>query len=71
VRARDAEGRRIVKVHQARFWNEHLGHHEWAVTSLDLDNGTSLLLMTVETETEPIVDVVTWKPPRLTHPIRS
>jgi len=64
VRARDAEGRRIVKVNQTRFWNEHLARHEYAVTSLDLDDGTSLMLMSVETEAEPVVNVVTWRPER-------
>ncbi len=68
MNARFAEGRRIVKVNQTRFWNEHLARHEWAVTSLDLDNGTSLLLMSVETEAEPVVNVVIWKPDRLTAP---
>lgn len=61
MKASDAEGRRIVKVHQYRFWNEHLRQHEWAVTSLELDNGTLLLLMSVETESEPFVDVAVHK----------
>ncbi len=71
MKSRDVVGKRIVRVHQTRFWNEHLGRHEWAVTSIDLDNGTSLLLMSVETETEPVVNVVTWRPPRLTAPITA
>lgn len=64
MRARDAEGRRIVKVNQYRFWNVHNGSWCVCVTSLDLDNGTALLPMTVETESEYATEMVVWKPER-------
>lgn len=62
MRARDAEGRRIVKLHQHRFWNVHDGAWCVHVTSIDLDNGTSLLPMVIETEADYAVEMLVWKP---------
>lgn len=62
MRARDAEGRRIVKVNQHRFWNVHNGDWCVQVISIDLDNGTSLLPMVIETEHEYAVEMLVWKP---------
>ena len=63
MRARDAEGRRIVKLHQHRFWNVHNSTWCVCVTYIDLDNGTSLLPSVVETESEYAVEMVVWKKP--------
>ncbi len=62
MKARDAEGRRIVKVNQERFWNEHTGSWCVQVTSFDLDNGTALLPMVVETEGSSVIEMVVWRP---------
>lgn len=64
MRARDAVGRRIVKVNQRRFWNVHTGRWCVDVTSLDLDNGTALLPMVVEQEGQYAIEMVVWKPAR-------
>jgi hypothetical protein len=61
VKVRDAVGRRIVKVNQHRFWNVHNGSWCVDVTSIDLDNGTSLLPMTVECEADYATEMVVLK----------
>lgn len=62
MKARDIVGRRVVSIEQTTFWNSHLGKNDNYVTSITLDNGTCLLPTAYETETEPLVDFVVWKP---------
>lgn len=68
MRARDAEGRRIVKVNQTRVWNVHVNQWDVVLDSIELDNGTVVHFMAVETEVEPMVTTVL---ARLTAPITA
>lgn len=66
MRARDIVGKRIVKVKQTRFWNEHLQSFDVQFDSIELDNGTMVYFMCVETETEPACVTVVQKAGRIT-----
>lgn len=52
MKSRGVVGKRIVKVNQHRFWNENGGCFDWNVDSLELEDGTTLHPVTIETEAE-------------------
>lgn len=53
MKRRDIEGRKIVRLVQQRFWNEHLKCFEIAICQLHLDNGTWISFSTTETIDQP------------------
>lgn len=57
MRARDVVGRKIVGVHQERFWNPRLQHFTYSVSGLTLDDGTRIRFDIEETEDTPVVTV--------------
>lgn len=64
MRARDVVGRTIVKVNQHRFWNENAGKMDVNVDSFELDNGTVVWPVTIETDAEYGHEFAVWKPGR-------
>lgn len=61
MRARDVVGKRIVKVNQHQFYNEHTGHMDNCVDSLELDNGTVIWPVTIEQDAEYAHEMAVWK----------
>lgn len=74
MKARDVIGRRIVGVRQQRVTTRIIGGYgvegdgskeaesAWAVDALELDNGKILILMAIETDTDPVVTAWVAKP---------
>ena len=63
MRARDVIGRKIVAVRQDRIHDEVRGFY-WGVIGFTLDNGTELVLNACESENNPYVEVIAYKPQR-------
>lgn len=57
MKARDAVGKRIVKVNQQRFFNSNIGQMDCCVDSLELDDGTILILSAFDTESDIAVSI--------------
>lgn len=55
MKARDVVGRKIVGIHQTRIWDTEQQQWEINLDSIQLDNGTSILLMTHEIPYDSIV----------------
>lgn len=55
VKTKDVVGRKIVRVEQQRFFNDHTKSWDVSVDALVLDNGTIISLTACESETEPFV----------------
>lgn len=52
MKSRDVVGKRIVKVNQSMFFNQNTGKMENCVYSFELDDGTIIWPMTIETTRE-------------------
>lgn len=63
MRSRDVVGKRIVKVHQQRV-NDGRGGTVWDLDSLELEDGTRLIPMTIETEGDYCHKLLVSKPER-------
>lgn len=49
MKARDVIGRKIVAVHQTRFYNEHMKRFSYEINSITLDDGRRIYFSTEET----------------------
>ena len=61
MNANDVVGRKIVRVQQKRFWNDHTGSWAVQVDAFELDNGSVVTLHACESETEPFVECTVFK----------
>lgn len=61
MKARDIIGKKVVAVHQTRFYNSHIGVMDINLKSIDFDDGSSIVFSAFETETEPGVGVTFFK----------
>lgn len=61
MKSRDVIGKRIVAVHQTRFWDGTVDQMTVGTDAIELEDGTIIYLMAHETETEPYVKAWTNK----------
>lgn len=62
MNSRDVLGKKIVRIHQTRFYDHGYNGWEYALTSIELEDGTKIYLHAHESETEPWVDATVRKP---------
>ncbi len=58
MKARGVVGKRIVRIDQTQFFNKNTGKMDVALGALVLEDGTRLIPLVIETEYEPVVDLV-------------
>lgn len=61
MNAKDAVGRKIVQIDQARYTDENTGRPVWHLERIVLDNGTVLTVRTVEGEGEYLHELIAHK----------